>query len=678
MYRGLVNDSPQWVTISFLVFLIAWSGKVYSFGLDINGNGDKSKAQVLYLFNETSGPIVDSAPNGTPLNMQVDAGQSANFTRGSGYIQIDQESTAPVAATSVNADKVRNACRATNELTIEAWVQPNVEDQRGPARIFTMSRDTGSRNFTLGQDYDNGEGNYDFRVRTQNSGNNGSGNNVNTSSGLYIEDDANYTKPPRHLIFTRDSAGTIKLIVDGQIVYDEPSNVNGLAGNFSNWDNMRIGIGNEFTGDRPWTGRIYLLAVYCDAVTLRDLLPDGAFYEVPKVMPEVNAGISENRNKAKELYQRLAGVKISIDAPVLKQMEAQIASGNWMAAAELATEEPNFYNLVVRDFAVKMSNREETVKAPLNDMAASFIGVTRDDLDARTLLNGNFYYKAGAGYALIPSDTKNDILSSNRHYEQLEAEGYDISKALVRVNGQKLVSSSGAVVDNPDPAGVLTSRAFMQAHADAGTNRRLVEFTFQQFLCSPIEQWADANVSDAFIGRDVDRYPGGSNEKYQTTCKSCHAPMDAMRGAFARYDFADNLIKYTAFYPNGRDPASMAQMPLGFVEKINHNFDVFDKGHEITNTSWVNQTNRGTNALQFGWRGDLSGSGVKAFGTMIGNSEAFAGCMTRRVYESLCRRPPADFEMPMIQAVAKDFEAGGYKLKWLFQRIATRPECIGD
>ncbi|MEO0336270.1 MAG: LamG-like jellyroll fold domain-containing protein, partial [Pseudomonadota bacterium] len=561
-------------------------------GLDIDGSGDRSKAQVLYLFNETSGPIRDLAPNGAALNMNVDNGQSANFTRGSGYIQIDGESTAPIATTANPANKIRSACQATNELTVEAWVQPRIEDQRGPARIFSMSVNTAARNFTLGQDYDNGEGNYDFRVRAGGN-NNGSGNNVNTSSGLYIEDDPNYQRPPAHLIFTRDAAGTIKLIVNGQIVYDEPSNINQLGGNFNGWDQYRLMIGNELSGDRPWRGRIYLLAVFGEAVSLRDLLPDGAFYEVPKVMPDVDAPFTDIRTTDLELYQRLVGIKISIDAPIIKDMESFIDNDDWMSAAALATEDPGFYNLVVRDYAVKMSNRELTVKAPLNDMAAMFIGVTRDELDARLLLTGDFYYQAGAGYALIPSDTANDMLSSNRHYEMLEAEGYDVSKALVRVNGQKLLSSAGQVIENPNPAGVLTSRAFMAAHATAGTNRRLVEFAFQEFLCSPIEQWADANVSDAFVGRDVDRYPGGSNAKYQTTCKSCHSPMDAMRGAFSRFDFADNLVKYTTFYSVGRDPASVPQMPIGIVEKINHNFDVFPGGHEITDTSWINQTTRG-------------------------------------------------------------------------------------
>jgi hypothetical protein len=83
------------MTTLALIYLL--SVKANAVGLDINGNGDTSEAQVLYLFNETTGPIRDTAPNGAALNMNVNAGQAANFSRANGYIQIDGESTGPIA-----------------------------------------------------------------------------------------------------------------------------------------------------------------------------------------------------------------------------------------------------------------------------------------------------------------------------------------------------------------------------------------------------------------------------------------------------------------------------------------------------------------------------------------------------------------------------------------------------
>jgi hypothetical protein len=49
-----------------------------------------------------------------------------------------------------------------NEITIEAWVMPADDIQDGPARIVSLSADTGNRNFTLGQTTDY----YDARLRT--------------------------------------------------------------------------------------------------------------------------------------------------------------------------------------------------------------------------------------------------------------------------------------------------------------------------------------------------------------------------------------------------------------------------------------------------------------------------------------------------------------------------------
>ncbi len=54
-------------------------------------------------------------------------------------------------------------------MTIEAWVKPANTTQSGPARIVTLSRDPGSRNFTLGQK----AGAYEVRFRTTSTSANG-------------------------------------------------------------------------------------------------------------------------------------------------------------------------------------------------------------------------------------------------------------------------------------------------------------------------------------------------------------------------------------------------------------------------------------------------------------------------------------------------------------------------
>jgi len=57
----------------------------------------------------------------------------------------------------------------TNAITIEVWIKPANTTQAGPARIVTVSKDPGQRNFTLGQ---KGSA-YEVRLRTTSTSPNG-------------------------------------------------------------------------------------------------------------------------------------------------------------------------------------------------------------------------------------------------------------------------------------------------------------------------------------------------------------------------------------------------------------------------------------------------------------------------------------------------------------------------
>jgi hypothetical protein len=239
---------------------------------------------------------------------------------------------------------------------------------------------------------------------------------------------------------------------------------------------------------------------------------------------------------ARMLLQRLTGTKSSFRDPRIAQMAALIGQNKSLEAAAIATDDPNFYSVTVKLMALKMSTKEETSLLRLNDFAASFIGVTRDQRDARELLTGNFYYRGDAGITVARSADR-DLFLSNNHYEDLDTNKINLVTGLVRVDQQSIINDLNQKVMNPDPAGVLTSRAFIGAHANSGTNRRLVEYTLREFLCTPLSEAADNLASDSHIGRDVDRFPGGDHARYESSCKSCHTIMDGFRGAFAKVDF---------------------------------------------------------------------------------------------------------------------------------------------
>lgn len=311
----------------------------------------------------------------------------------------------------------------------------------------------------------------------------------------------------------------------------------------------------------------------------------------------------------------------------------------------MAMADHRFYSLRVRNFAAPMTNRDENPAETLNDMQALIIGTVRDDLDARLLLTGNFRYQGYNDLGLPPVS-----MASNAHFEEFEKRGYDFWSHLSRTKeqwpGQSNVSGS------------FTTRAWAVAHYNAGTNRRAFEYAMQVFLCATKEQWKDYGLPDPFVRRDVDRNSGGNPLTYQTLCRNCHSIMDGMGGAFANYDFKDGSLVFLN----------------DIAPKINQNGQVWPDGYITVDSAWVNYATQHHNE-SFGWRGPLSGNGLREFATMIANSKGFSQCMTKKVFKEVCRRPITEADMPAIVSLADGFENDGYRFKSLFAHVATDPIC---
>ena len=113
-------------------------------GIDTRPQG----ALVLYDFQEGSGQIINDRSNRSdPLNLRIENSSAVQWLSTGGLAV-----RSPVLIASQGpASKIGNAVRRSNAITIEAWVKPANITQTGPARIVTVSRDTGGRNFTLGQ-----------------------------------------------------------------------------------------------------------------------------------------------------------------------------------------------------------------------------------------------------------------------------------------------------------------------------------------------------------------------------------------------------------------------------------------------------------------------------------------------------------------------------------------------
>lgn len=389
---------------------------------------------------------------------------------------------------------------------------------------------------------------------------------------------------------------------------------------------------------------------------------------IQAVTPDPNGAITPERMRAQRMFQGLTAVRVPIDDARLVSMEALIKAGNLTGAAAIATADPLFLDIQVRDIAREMSSRAETVREPMNDFVASFIGVVRDSdtVSAKELLTMNAYYRVDpAIIATLPTNATvrqaelADIIQSNNHYADMQARNLSPKAVLIRQTPQRMIRG-GAAIDVTDAAGLLTTRAFIAAHADAGTMRRPNEYAFREFMCLSMPEWADANVSDERVGRDVTRTPSGSKNLYDTTCKACHGQMDGLRGAWALLDFNNNAATSLTAVNN----------------RMNRNATEEPKGWVTADNSFVNFATLGKNATQLGWRSALTGTGMAQYGQMLANSRAFSRCMVKRAFTRVCRRTPQAGDEGVLQNLATQFEAGGYHMRHMFESVAANSQCI--
>ena len=214
--------------------------------------------QVLYEFKEGQGRQVrDVSGVGEPLNLRIkDESRVAWNSQG---LEVNQ---ATVITSESPARKVITACRASGELTVEAWIVPSSVQQDGPARILSISGSKTERNVTLGQGlYGNQPADlYMARLRTSQTSTNGLPATI-TPSGTA-------TRSLTHLVYTRRPNGRATLYVNGQ-----DRGVLDVTGNLNNWDErMPLLLANELSEDRPWLGLLRLAAIYSRALTAAEVL----------------------------------------------------------------------------------------------------------------------------------------------------------------------------------------------------------------------------------------------------------------------------------------------------------------------------------------------------------------------------------------------------------------------
>ncbi|TQV75654.1 hypothetical protein FLL45_11320 [Aliikangiella marina] len=375
------------------------------------------------------------------------------------------------------------------------------------------------------------------------------------------------------------------------------------------------------------------------------------------------------REQAKRIHDRLAGIPPT--EAILADMEADIASGDALAAAYTAMDNDAFYSVTLKNWVTPWTNEPMTVFAPLNDYTATVIGMIRDDVDIREMLYGNVIYTApGQG---LPAYSN----SNNNHYEQMELQRLPLGTVL-----QQATQTSVTGLEAEATAGVLTTRQAAKAFLIDGTNRAQFRFALLNHFCGDLEPLKDIERSADRIRQDVSRSPGGDSRIFMNSCYGCHAGMDAFIGSFAYYDYVydmdndpDGENGQLVYNSQGvTDPETGTRV----VAKYHNNKFNFPGGYITEDDSWENYWRKGPNQL-IGWDDSLpgTGNGAKSMGMELSHSARFSRCQVEKVFENVCLRPPVDAnDRAQINSMITSLANNGYQLKRTFAESAVY--CMGE
>ena len=208
-------------------------------------------------FNFDSCEVRDTSGISDALNLRIKDESRVSWTKEGLLIKE------PVLISSERpATKITKACRQSNEITLEAWIQPTNVTQDGPARIIGISGSKTQRNITLGQGM---HGNrpadlYMARLRTTQTSTNG--------LPAVVSPPGTASSNLTHLVYTRGKDKRAILYINGQ-----DRGILDIGGDFSNWDEtMPLLLGDEVSEDRPWLGLLHLCAVYSRALSPAEVL----------------------------------------------------------------------------------------------------------------------------------------------------------------------------------------------------------------------------------------------------------------------------------------------------------------------------------------------------------------------------------------------------------------------
>ena len=164
-----------------------------------------------------------------------------------------------------------------------------------------------------------------------------------------------------------------------------------------------------------------------------------------------------------------------------------------------------------------------------DDLQALAIGLVRDDARRAAPPHGKAALRRHVG----PERPRRTTEGNNDHFKALEDTAVDLGTALTKQDGPRSRARSTPACSRP-----------------AGSRRRTTPPARIDAPSSSRSSTSSAPRSRAGAIRTFPRTSSGATSiatrrrTTQAECRTCHAPMDAMSGAFAHFDFVDGSAKY--------------------------------------------------------------------------------------------------------------------------------------
>jgi VCBS repeat-containing protein len=393
-------------------------------------SGEADGLLVLYSFNDQNGNTIhDISGAGTPLDLIIGSEESVTWLPGGGLAV-----KAPTIIKSAGAaTKVINACKNSNEISIEAWIKPANTTQYGPARIVTLSQDSYNLNFTLGQGLWGwwSPARYSARLRTNQTENNGI---------LSYTPSGSLSTELTHVVYTRDDSGVARTYINGV-----QTATKSVEGTFSTWDGTySLALASEVTGDYSWLGEFYLIAIFDRALTHEEITQN--FATGPVVIPTLPPAANDDHYSVDE------GSSLSVSAPGVLGNDSD-PNGYPLTAVMTSGPSNGTLNLNSDGAFVYTHNGSKTTSDSFTYEALGSNGGSDTATVYITINAVNHYPTAGDdAYSATQDETLTVDSTSGVLSNDMDADGDSLTATMVSgpSHGTVSLSSDGSFSYNPD------------------------------------------------------------------------------------------------------------------------------------------------------------------------------------------------------------------------------------